>query len=1060
MLSKKLHPYQCKGIVITILFALLSWTAVDAQPNVAVDLSLDEEDVRILGAGAGELAGYSLATGDINADGFDDIVIGARESSPGGRFIAGAVYLVLGSASLPATVNLANASEFAMVIQGADAYDRLGTSVAVGDVNMDSYDDIIVGASTSNVGSVNGAGKAYLFYGGPTATLPAIVDLNASTANVIVQIWGSGTSEGLGTAVASGDLNGDGYDDMIVSAGNGDGLGRDGAGRTHVVFGKPDLGPNLVIDLSTGTDTTDITIVGSVTNDEAGAALSTGDIDADGYDDLLIGAPSSSLNGGSSGGLFVVFGGSALSDSLDLAIDTDMELRGETAANLFGFAVESDDFNQDGYDDILVGAPGWSTYSGRTYVFYGGDRPTLPTLIDLSPGAATPVTPGLTVTGPPISFSGRSLTTANFDGDGFTEIITGAPLVAPGGRANAGAAYGVYGGPLLSGSIDLTAPNGGIEIYGDLAGGVLAYLAMSAGDINGDGVEDVILTAPGASGSGHQAGEVAVVFGEIPYLEVSITTASSTYNLPLTVAATIDSTSGMPLVESVMEVSFNSDLLTVTSVTPGALTPSWTVGYTICMGPGAMDTLKVSASTTSSPADSTGEFLQINFWVNKLRYAISAPVTIELLTFNGNETDFTQSTPGPVTLLGNDGDLAATLLSEPGDVVRVRVTDVDLNIDPANIETFPVILENRVTGEQETVVLTEQSVDDLVFFGALSTAFGTAGTSEDGTLHTQSGEEVSVVYTDPLSLTGPATAIVDTHRVVVLGDADGSGSLQAYDSALILSHAVNHLTLVGLDSLVANLDIDAPESAITAFDAALAIQRRLGLISSFPVQGPTSKNHPQPETTNNPKPVVEERYLALASTDDYISVRVDARDEILAADLLLSGIEGRIEMGPEMELFEVVYVNAEDGLHVAFAGPRAVEGAGELFRIYPTSASAEVRDLSGHFNGGRIAAYLGHGSARSARPLRLALHPNRPNPFNPETLIRFDLPTAQTVSLDIFNALGQKVRTLVQGRIAGGIHNVRWDSRDEQGQAVATGPYFYRLSAGSSVQTQRMMLVK
>ncbi|MBT7549479.1 MAG: hypothetical protein HN611_12495, partial [Gemmatimonadetes bacterium] len=92
MLSKKLHPYQCKGIVITILFALLSWTAVDAQPNVAVDLSLDEEDVRILGAGAGELAGYSLATGDINADGFDDIVIGARESSPGGRFIAGAVY--------------------------------------------------------------------------------------------------------------------------------------------------------------------------------------------------------------------------------------------------------------------------------------------------------------------------------------------------------------------------------------------------------------------------------------------------------------------------------------------------------------------------------------------------------------------------------------------------------------------------------------------------------------------------------------------------------------------------------------------------------------------------------------------------------------------------------------------------------------------------------------------------------------------------------------------------------------------------------------------------------
>lgn len=232
------------------------------------------------------------------------------------------------------------------------------------------------------------------------------------------------------------------------------------------------------------------------------------------------------------------------------------------------------------------------------------------------------------------------------------------------------------------------------------------------------------------------------------------------------------------------------------------------------------------------------------------------------------------------------------------------------------------------------------------------------------------------------------------------------------------------------------------------------------MIARFPVQESSSANHPQPESGNNAKPVVDERLLALQTHADFVAVALEDRSEIIAADLVLQGIEGRVEMAAEMELFEMVYHNAEDGLHVSFAGPRPLSGNGELFRVYPTDAKAQVKALSGHFNGGRIQARLNGAQPLAAQPLRFALHENVPNPFNAETLIRFDLPDAALASLDVFNALGQKVRTLVQGRLDAGSHQLRWDSRDESGSTLASGVYFYRLVAGKRVQTQRMMLVK
>ena len=93
-------------------------------------------------------------------------------------------------------------------------------------------------------------------------------------------------------------------------------------------------------------------------------------------------------------------------------------------------------------------------------------------------------------------------------------------------------------------------------------------------------------------------------------------------------------------------------------------------------------------------------------------------------------------------------------------------------------------------------------------------------------------------------------------------------------------------------------------------------------------------------------------------------------------------------------------------------------------------------------------------------PGAFALHENWPNPFNPETSIRFELAQGSAVQLAVFDALGQKVRTLVDGARAAGSYQVLWDGRNARGAQVSSGVYFYRLKAGDLTQMRRMLLLK
>ena len=93
-------------------------------------------------------------------------------------------------------------------------------------------------------------------------------------------------------------------------------------------------------------------------------------------------------------------------------------------------------------------------------------------------------------------------------------------------------------------------------------------------------------------------------------------------------------------------------------------------------------------------------------------------------------------------------------------------------------------------------------------------------------------------------------------------------------------------------------------------------------------------------------------------------------------------------------------------------------------------------------------------------PKEFALHDNYPNPFNPTTTIRFDLPKATDVSILIFNVLGQKIKTIDMSQINPGYHSVVWNATNDYGSQVSAGMYFYQLRTNDFVKTKKMILLK
>ncbi|MBI5285819.1 MAG: FG-GAP repeat protein, partial [Chloroflexi bacterium] len=299
--------------------------------------------------------------------------------------------------------------------------------------------------------------------------LPAAIDLNTTSAGLTA--YGDDTSDSSGRVVAAGDINGDGTDDLIIGAYSADPAGGAGAGETYVIYGGPAL--PAAIDLNS--TSAGLTVYGDDTGDSSGYSVAAGDINGDGTDDLIIGAPGADPAGGADAGeTYVIYGGPALPATIDLnATAAGLTVYGDDAGDLSGYSVAARDINGNGTDDLIIGAsgadPAGGAGAGETYVIYGGLA--LPATIDLNASAA-----GLTVYGDDAGdASGYSVAAGDINGNGTGDLIIGAYTADPAGGAGAGETYVIYGGPALPAAIDLNSTSAGLTVYGDDTGDSSGY---------------------------------------------------------------------------------------------------------------------------------------------------------------------------------------------------------------------------------------------------------------------------------------------------------------------------------------------------------------------------------------------------------------------------------------------------------------------------------------------------------------------------------------------------------------------------------------------------------
>ncbi|PJZ75680.1 FG-GAP-like repeat-containing protein [Leptospira neocaledonica] len=395
--------------------------SVDSSTNISTVLSLNVRK------------GYNR---DLNGDGYADIAVMA----PGDASGLGVAYIFNGGPS-GITATTMSAADHSITGQG-----RMGYASAMGDVNGDGFGDLAIGASDYS----GQQGITYIFHGSTSG----ITTNTAASANRILTYTGSNE---FGYAIALGDVNGDGYDDLAN-------------GVYHI--------PLAFIYYSTGSggisSTAGTTISGPGASNFA-CGIGLGDINGDGFSDLIVGGNAFG-GGGNTGGVWIFHSSGSAGVTVNSYTLANTTITGETASN-FGIRMYTGDVNGDGYADLAVGAPQYNGFFGRSYVF-NSTGTTSGITVSLAASANT------IINAVSASSLGLAVALGDVNGDGYDDFATG----APGYSTNQGRVYINLsdGNQIPIGSVNLIVGESVNQAFGN---------AAIISDINGDGLGDLVAAA-------------------------------------------------------------------------------------------------------------------------------------------------------------------------------------------------------------------------------------------------------------------------------------------------------------------------------------------------------------------------------------------------------------------------------------------------------------------------------------------------------------------------------------------------------------------------------------
>jgi hypothetical protein len=464
-------------LIKTFVISILTITSVLFPQDVNNNdnqISGELTEISFIGEVGVDLFGVTVSSaGDVNGDGYEDIIIGAPFNDAGG-VNAGRAYIYFGGTVMDSIADV--------ILTGEAAGDIFGISVSsAGDVNGDSYDDVIVGAQENSAGGT-AAGRVYIYFGG---------ELMDDIADII--ITGTTSNNFFGKCVAgAGDVNGDGYDDVLASAP----YYNNSTGITYIFYGG-----SLMDTIP------DVVMIGENLVQYFGSSIaSAGDVNGDSFADVLIGGAYNSSST-FAGKAYLYLGGVSMDSTADVVMN------GEMISDRFGYSVSSaGDVNGDGFSDVIIGSinnDAGGMDAGRAYVYFGDSN--MDNIADwISTGEASED-----------QFGSSVASVGDVNGDGFGDIIVGAYQNDAGGM-DAGRAYVYFGAANMDSIADWT-------FTGEAEEDLFGLAVGAAGDVNGDGIADVIIGAPYNDFGGVDAGK-AYLYLSSPTIPVELTSFSAIYN--------------------------------------------------------------------------------------------------------------------------------------------------------------------------------------------------------------------------------------------------------------------------------------------------------------------------------------------------------------------------------------------------------------------------------------------------------------------------------------------------------------------------------------------------